>query len=121
MRICWGPRPKSQVQEAKTTYRQALDELETKEEFSPRNADVVACRKIERLRVLVDARRAEVNAKQAKLSTPAAAQKANGEAPLAQAQVDVFRVKGTSNNAVLCGVIFGLRGSAAISRRSGSV
>ena len=29
--------------------------------------------------------------------------------------------KGTSNNAVLCGVIFGLRGSAAISRRSGSV
>jgi hypothetical protein len=93
MRICWGPRPKSQVQEAKTTYRQALDELETKEEFSPRNADVVACRKIERLRVLVDARRAEVNAKRAKLSTPAAAQKANGEAALAQAQVDVFRVK----------------------------
>ena len=30
-------------------------------------------------------------------------------------------MKGTSNNAVLCGVIFGLRGSAAISRRSGSV
>ena len=30
------------------------------------------------------------------------------------------RLKGTSNNAVLCGVILGLRGSAAISRRSGS-
>ena len=43
------------------------------------------------------------------------------QAMLRKAAINNFRLQGTSNNAVLCGVIFGLRGSAAISRRSGSV
>jgi len=39
-----------QIQQAKSAYQQALDELETKEELNRRNADIVARREIERLR-----------------------------------------------------------------------
>ena len=45
----------------------------------------------------------------------------SGPVPNLYGQHASYILQGTSNNAVLCGVIFGLRGSAAISRRSGSV
>ena len=61
-----------------------------------RNADIVARREIERLRVLADGRRAGIDAAtatkqavEAKLSTLLPAQKASAEAALAQAQVDL--------------------------------
>jgi multidrug resistance efflux pump len=87
-----------QIQQAKSAYQQAVDELETKEELNRRNADIVARREIERLRNVVDARKGAVDAatagKQAldaKLTTLLPAQKATAEAALAQAQVDLSK------------------------------
>ena len=86
----------AQIQQAKSAYQQALEELQTKEQLNRLNADIVARRELERLKNVVDGRRAAVNAanagKQAvdaKLSTLLPAQKASAEAALAEAQVEL--------------------------------
>ena len=84
------------IQEAQGAYKQALDELQTKQELNRRNADVVARRELERLEVLVTGRQGGVDAAvaakqgiQAKLSSLLPAEKASAEAALAQAQVEL--------------------------------
>jgi multidrug resistance efflux pump len=86
----------AQIEQAKSAYKQALDELETKQELNRRNADIVARREIERLQVAVDGRQAGIDvatatrkAVEAKLAILLPAQKASAEAALAQAQVDL--------------------------------
>jgi multidrug resistance efflux pump len=86
----------SQIQEARSSYQQAVDELETKQELQNRNPGNVAFRDIEKLKLLVEGRQAAVTsvtaAKQAteeRLSSLLPAQKASAEAALAQAEVDV--------------------------------
>ena len=83
-----------QIQEAKSAYQQALDELAMKEELRRRNTDVVAMREIERLRNLADGRNGAVAAAEAaklavetRISTLLPAQKASADATLQQAQV----------------------------------
>jgi multidrug resistance efflux pump len=83
-----------QIQEAKSAYQQALDELAMKEELRRRNTDVVAMREIERLRNLADGRNGAVAAAEAaklavetRISTLLPAQKASADATLKQAQV----------------------------------
>jgi multidrug resistance efflux pump len=85
-----------QLQQARSAYQQALDELQTKQELNRRNADIVARREIERLQVVVDQRQGGIDAAAAakeaaevKLSTALPAEKASAEAALAQAQVDL--------------------------------
>jgi multidrug resistance efflux pump len=85
-----------QLEEAKSAYQQALNELETKRELQRRNAGIVAAREIEKLEVLVDGRShavaAATAAKEAaelRFTTLVPAQKASAEAALAQAQVDL--------------------------------
>jgi multidrug resistance efflux pump len=85
-----------QLEEAKSAYEQALNELETKRELQRRNAGIVAAREIEKLEVLVDGRShavaAATAAKEAaelRFTTLVPAQKASAEAALAQAQVDL--------------------------------
>jgi multidrug resistance efflux pump len=84
------------IKQAEGAYRQALDELETKQELMTRNANIVATREIERLQVAVDGRKGAVDAAaankqtlQARLATLLPAQRASTEAALAQAQVDL--------------------------------
>ena len=84
---------------AKSSYQQALDELETKEELILRNASTVAEREIERLRNVVAERDAGINAAVAekeaagaRVSTVLPAEKASAEAELARAQVDLEKV-----------------------------
>jgi multidrug resistance efflux pump len=86
----------AQIQQATSSHKQALDELQTKEELNRRSADIVARREIERLQNIVDGRKAGIDAAsaakqavEAKLSTLLPAQKASAEAALAQAQVDL--------------------------------
>jgi multidrug resistance efflux pump len=86
----------AQIQQAKSAYQQALDELQTKEELNRRSADIVARREIERLQNLVNGRQAGIDAAtagkqavEAKLSTLLPAQKASAEAALTQAQVEL--------------------------------
>ena len=86
----------AQIQQARSAHKQALDELQTKEELNRRSADIVARREIERLQNVVDGRKAGIDAAvaakqavEAKLSTLLPAQKASAEAALAQAQVDL--------------------------------
>ena len=86
----------AQTEQAKSAHKQALDELETKQELNRRNQDIVARREIERLEVVVDGRQAGIDAATAagqaiaaKISTLLPAQKASAEAALAQAQVDL--------------------------------
>ena len=86
----------AQSQQAISAHKQALDELQTKEELNRRGADIVARREIERLQNVVDGRKAGIDAAvaakqavEAKLSTLLPAQKASAEAALAQAQVDL--------------------------------
>jgi multidrug resistance efflux pump len=85
-----------QIQQARSAYQQAVDEVTTKEELNRRNADIVARREIERLQNVVNQRQggvdAAVAAKQAaeiRLSTLLPAEKASAEAALTQAQVDL--------------------------------
>jgi multidrug resistance efflux pump len=87
-----------QIQQAKSAYQQAVDELATKEELNRRNADIVARRELERLRNIVDARKGAVDAAaagkqavEAKLTSLLPAQKATAEAALAQAQVELSK------------------------------
>lgn len=84
------------IQEAKSAWQQALDELETKSELRRRNEGVVAAREIERLENLVAGREAAVfsataskDAAQAKIVTLLPAERASAEAALAQAEVEL--------------------------------
>jgi multidrug resistance efflux pump len=86
----------AQIQQDKSAYQQALEELQTKEELNRRNPDIVARREIERLQNVVNGRQAAIDAAtagkqavEAKFSTLLPAQKASAEAALAEAQVDL--------------------------------
>src|SRR5436190_6747679 len=86
----------AQIEEAKSAYQQAQDELETKQELQRRNAGIVARREIEKLEVGVAGRQAAVAsataAKQgteSRITTLFPAEKASAEAALAQAEVDL--------------------------------
>ena len=85
-----------QIQEAKSSHQQAVDELETKQELQKRNPGIVAQREIEKLQLLVEGRLAGIaaataakQAVQARISSLLPAQKASAEAALAQAQVEL--------------------------------
>jgi multidrug resistance efflux pump len=85
-----------QIEQAKGSLQQALDELATKEELQQRNAGIVAQREIEKLRVAVQARQGGVTAAEAakqaavtKLSTVLPAEKESAEAAKVRAQVDL--------------------------------
>ena len=86
----------SRILEAGSAHKQALDELETKQELRRRNDDIVARREIERLENLVAGREAALAAAVAakstaetRISTLLPAEKASAEAALAQAQTDL--------------------------------
>lgn len=84
------------IQEARSQHKQALDELETKQELRRRNDDIVARREIERLENLVAGREAALGAAVAtkgaaetRISTLLPAERASAEASLAQAQTEL--------------------------------
>jgi multidrug resistance efflux pump len=84
------------IQEAKSAYQQAVDELETKQELFSRNPGNVARRDIEKLEVGGEGRRGGIasatGAKEAaemRLSSQLPAEKASAEAALAQADVEL--------------------------------
>ncbi len=86
----------AQIGEAKASYQQAKDELDTKSELQRRNPGIVPQRDIEKLQVLVDQRQSGVDAANAvresaalRVSTLLPAEKASAEAAMAQAQVDL--------------------------------
>jgi multidrug resistance efflux pump len=85
-----------QLQEAKSAYQQASDELDVKRELQKRNPGIVPQRDIEKLEVAVAGRQGTVDfataSKQSaviRLSTLLPAEKASAEAALAEAQVDL--------------------------------
>jgi multidrug resistance efflux pump len=85
-----------QIQEAKSSHQQAVDELETKQELYRRNPGIVARRDIEKLEVLVAGRQGALDAATAAKQSAEArtvsllpAEKASAEAALAQAEVDL--------------------------------
>jgi multidrug resistance efflux pump len=85
-----------QIQEAKSAYQQAVDELETKQELQRRNPGNVARREIEKLEQLVEGRQGGISsataakqAAEARIVTLLPAEKASAEAALAQAEVDL--------------------------------
>ena len=87
-----------QIQQAKSAYQQAVEELQTKEELQRRSPGVVAQREIERLRNVVEARKGGVAAADAvklaaetRLSTLLPAEKASAEATRAQADVELAK------------------------------
>jgi multidrug resistance efflux pump len=86
----------AQVGEAKASWQQAKDELDTKSELQRRNPGIVPQRDIEKLQVMVDQRQSGVDAANAakessvlRVSTLLPAEKASAEAAMAQAQVDL--------------------------------
>jgi multidrug resistance efflux pump len=86
------------LQEARSAYQQAVDELETKQEIYRRNPGAVATRDIEKLQVAVQGRQGSIDAAtagkqqaEAQLSSLLPAQKASAEAELAQADVDLSK------------------------------
>jgi multidrug resistance efflux pump len=86
----------AQIQQAKSSEQQALDELRTKQELARRNPGNVAPRDIEQLQVLADGRRAQVAAAEAarqaaevRVSTLLPAQKATAQATLEEAEIDL--------------------------------
>jgi len=86
----------AQIQEAKSAYRQATEELDVKRELQKRNPGIVPQRDIEKLEVLAAGRQASVDsataAKQsvtARVTALLPAEKASAEAALAEAQVDM--------------------------------
>jgi multidrug resistance efflux pump len=88
-----------QIEEAKSSLQQAVDELETKRELQRRNAGIVAARDIEKLEQAVAGRQGTLAsataAKQSameKVSSVLPAQKASAEAALAQAQVELSKL-----------------------------
>lgn len=88
----------SRILEARSAHKQALDELETKQELRRRNDDIVARREIERLSNLTAGREAALitaqatrAAAEARLATQLPADRASAVAALAQAQADLDR------------------------------
>lgn len=88
----------AKIEEARSGYQQALDELRTKQDLRTRNQDVVAAREIERLQNLVDGRQAAVaaataarEAAQTRISTLLPAEKASAQASLAQAETELAK------------------------------
>ncbi|MGV2981290.1 HlyD family secretion protein [Camelimonas sp. ID_303_24] len=88
----------SRILEARSAHKQALDELETKQELRRRNDDIVARREIERLSNLTAGREAALITAQAtraaaetRLATQLPADRASAVAALAQAQADLDR------------------------------
>jgi multidrug resistance efflux pump len=84
-----------QIQEAKSSVQQAQDELNVKSELQRRNPGIVPQRDIEKLQVMLDGRKGSLDAANAskqsaelRVSTLLPAERASGEAALAQAQVD---------------------------------
>ncbi len=84
------------IVEATSSYQQAVDELETKQEIYRRNPGAVATRDIEKLRVAVQGRQGTIDAATAakqqaetRISTLLPAERASAEAELAQAQVEL--------------------------------
>ena len=85
-----------QIQEARSAYQQASDELDVKRELQKRNPGIVPQRDIEKLEVLLAGRQGSLDAatasKQAAMTRVTAllpAEKASAEAALAEAQVDM--------------------------------
>ena len=85
-----------QIQEAKSAYQQASDELDVKRELQKRNPGIVPQRDIEKLEVLLAGRQGSLDAvtaaKQSATTRVAAllpAEKASAQAALAEAQVDM--------------------------------
>lgn len=84
------------IQEAKGAYQQAVDELQTKQELTRRNAGLVPARDIEKLVIAADQRAgalaaalAAKQAAEARVSMLLPAEKASSEAALALAQVEL--------------------------------
>jgi multidrug resistance efflux pump len=87
-----------QIRQAEGNHRQALRELETKQELQRRSPNTVAARDIERLEVDVDRLQGAIDVANAakrtlqiKIASLLPAQKATAEAALAQAQVELNR------------------------------
>jgi multidrug resistance efflux pump len=85
-----------QIQEAKSAYQQASDELDTKRELQKRSPGMVPQREIEKLEVLLTGRQGSLDSatasKQSTMTRVTAllpAEKASAEAALAEAQVDL--------------------------------
>jgi multidrug resistance efflux pump len=85
-----------QAQEAKGSYQQASDELDTKRELQKRNPGMVPQRDIEKLEVLLTGRQGALDAPMAarqsamtRISALLPAEKASAQAALAEAQVDL--------------------------------
>lgn len=85
----------ARIQEAQSEYKQALEELQTKQELFRRNPDAVPRREIERLINLVEAKEGSGDAARAQREAAAVrfekllpAEKASAEAALEQALVD---------------------------------
>jgi multidrug resistance efflux pump len=86
----------AQLQQAKSDFKQAKDELDVKSDLQRRNPGIVPQRDIDKLQVAVDGRQAAIDAAVAskqsvetRISTLLPADKASAEAALAQAQVDL--------------------------------
>jgi len=86
----------AQLQQARSDYKQARDELDVKSDLQRRNPGIVPQRDIDKLQVLVDGRQAAIDAATAakrsaevQVSTLLPASKASAEAELAQAQVEL--------------------------------
>jgi multidrug resistance efflux pump len=86
----------AQIQQAKSSEEQALDELRTKQELFRRNPGNVATREIERLEVTAQGRKAAVEAAEAakqavetRVNTLLPAQKATAQSTLEQAQTEL--------------------------------
>lgn len=84
------------IQQARSAYQQALDELETKQELMSRGSNTVSAREIERLQNVADGRLAGIDAATAakrtaeiRISTLLPAQKASAEAALREAEVEL--------------------------------
>jgi multidrug resistance efflux pump len=86
------------IQEARSAYQQAVEELQTKQELHRRSPGTVPLRDLERLQNVVDGRQGSVAAATAgkqsaevQISTLLPAQKASAEAALAQAQAELAK------------------------------
>jgi multidrug resistance efflux pump len=88
-----------QIEEARSSLQQAMDELDTKRELQRRNPGIVAARDIEKLEQAVAGRQGAVTAATAakqsateRVSAVLPAQKASAEAALAQAEVELSKM-----------------------------
>ena len=88
-----------QLQEARSSHQQAVEELETKRELQKRNPGIVPFRDIEKLELVVEGRLGAITAATAakqsateRVSAVLPAQKASAEAALAQAEVDLNKM-----------------------------